>query len=83
MKKSHIKQIIKEVLSEVTKFQTEEGMEVKPYIAQGGNPTRFWGVYEDGNLLTVSVYRKGAENVAKRIVELKKLSRNVIDDSRV
>ena len=67
----------------VTKFQSDEGLEVKPYTAQGGGQTRFWGVYEDGNLLTVSVYRKGAENVAKRIIELKKLSKNVMDSTGV
>lgn len=29
--------------------------------------TRFWGLYEDGQLLCVTVYKKGAEAVKARI----------------
>lgn len=29
--------------------------------------TRFWGLYEDGQLLCVTVYKKGAEAVKTRI----------------
>jgi len=29
--------------------------------------TRFWGLYEAGELLCVTVYKKGAETVKKRI----------------
>jgi hypothetical protein len=80
MKKSELKKLIIESINELkTKFVPREGVEVKPYTAQGGGITRFFGVYEDGTLLTVCVYKRGAENVARRIIELKSASKNVIN----
>ena len=36
---------------------------VKKYWTESGKPTRFHGVYVDGELLCVTVYRKGARAV--------------------
>ena len=40
---------------------------VTRYTARGGYATRFWAVLVNGELLAVTVYRKGAEAVAKAI----------------
>ena len=32
--------------------------------------TRFWGVYLDGELLAVVVYRKGAQAIADHLVQV-------------
>jgi len=39
-------------------------IEVKRYRKQDGYATRFWAIYVDGELLAVTVYRKGAEAIA-------------------
>ena len=36
-------------------------IEVKRYRKPDGYATRFWAIYVDGELLAVTVYRKGAE----------------------
>jgi len=46
-------------------------IEVKRYLRADGWPTRYWGVYLNGDLLAVVLYRKGAEAVAALIVQLK------------
>ncbi len=40
---------------------------VTRYTARGGYATRFWAVFVNGELLAVTVYRKGALAVAKAI----------------
>ena len=45
-------------------------IEVKRYLNSSGWPTRNWAVYLDGELLAVTVYRKGAEAVAGTISNL-------------
>lgn len=43
-------------------------VEVRRYRKQGARwDTRFWGLYVDGELLAVTVYRKGALAVARMI----------------
>lgn len=42
------------------------GIEVKPYPQ-----SRFWAIYENGELLAVVVYKKGAYRLAERLTELK------------
>jgi len=39
-------------------------IEVKRYRKPDGYATRFWAIYVDGELLAVTVYRKGAEAIA-------------------
>jgi len=39
-------------------------IEVKRYRKQDGYATRYWAIYVDGQLLAVTVYRKGAEAIA-------------------
>jgi len=39
-------------------------IEVKRYRKQDGYATRYWAIYVDGELLAVTVYRKGAEAIA-------------------
>jgi hypothetical protein len=78
MKNNYIKSLIQETLQEMQgKFIPSEGIEIKPYVAKGGYTTRFFGVYEDGNLLTVSVYKKGAEVIANRPIELKRAAQPI------
>ena len=45
-------------------------VEVKRYRKPDGWPTRHWAVYVDGELLAVTLYRKGAEAVAARLLDL-------------
>ncbi|MCF7675811.1 MAG: hypothetical protein K9N23_06440 [Akkermansiaceae bacterium] len=40
------------------------------YRKPDGYETRFWAVYVDGELLAVTVYRKGAEAVRAMIVRV-------------
>ena len=42
-------------------------VEVTRYCKPDGWPTRYWAVFVDGDLLAVTVYRKGAEAVARAI----------------
>jgi hypothetical protein len=39
-------------------------IEVKRYRKPDGYPSRYWGVYVDGELLAVVLYRKGAIAIA-------------------
>lgn len=45
-------------------------VEVKRYRKSDGWTTRYWAVYVDEELLAVVLYRKGAEAVALRLLEL-------------
>jgi len=45
-------------------------VEVRRYRKDDGYPTRYWAVYVDGQLLAVVLYRKGAEAVADRLMDL-------------
>ena len=42
-------------------------VEVTRYRKPDGYPSRYWAVLIDGELLAVTVYRKGAEAVARAI----------------
>ena len=42
-------------------------VEVTRYRKPDGWPTRYWAVLIDGNLLAVTLYRKGAEAVARAL----------------
>ena len=42
-------------------------VEVEKYRKADGFPTRYWSVVLDGELLAVTLYRKGAEAVARAI----------------
>jgi hypothetical protein len=42
-------------------------VEVRKYLKADGFPTRYWSVVLDGDLLAVTLYRKGAEAVARAI----------------
>ena len=42
-------------------------IEVKRYRKPDGYPSRYWGVYVDGELLAVVLYRKGALAIAELI----------------
>ena len=42
-------------------------VEVKRYRKPDGYPTRYWGIYVDGELLAVVLYRKGAQAIADLI----------------
>jgi len=42
-------------------------IEVTRYRKPGGYLTRYWSVLVDGDLLAVTLYRKGAEAVARAI----------------
>ena len=46
-------------------------IEVKRYSKSDGYATRFWAVYVDGELLAVTVYRKGAEAIADLIMKMR------------
>ena len=39
-------------------------IEIRKYRKPDGYATRYWGVYVDGELLAVVVYRKGAQAIA-------------------
>lgn len=43
-------------------------IEVKRYRKPDGYPSRYWGVYVDGALLAVVLYRKGAMAIADLIL---------------
>lgn len=43
------------------------GCEKRPYFAKGGYATRFWAIYLNGELLAVTVYRKGAIAIAQKL----------------
>ena len=43
-------------------------IEVKRYRKPDGYPTRYWGIYVDGELLAVVLYRKGAMAIADLIL---------------
>lgn len=42
-------------------------VEVTRYCKPGGYQTRYWSVLVDGELLAVTLYRKGAQAVARAI----------------
>ena len=42
-------------------------VEVTRYLKTDGYPSRYWAVLVDGELLAVTVYRKGAEAVAEAL----------------
>lgn len=42
-------------------------VEVTRYLKSDGYPSRYWAVMIDGELLAVTVYRKGAEAVAEAL----------------
>ena len=42
-------------------------IEVRKYRKPDGYATRYWGIYVDGELLAVVLYRKGAEAIADLI----------------
>ena len=42
-------------------------VEVARYLKPDGYPSRYWAVMIDGELLAVTVYRKGAEAVAEAL----------------
>ena len=46
-------------------------IEVKKYCKPDGYATRYWAVYVDGELLAVTVYRKGAMAVADMLLEFR------------
>jgi hypothetical protein len=43
-------------------------IEVKRYRKPDGYATRYWGIYVDGDLLAVVLYRKGAMAIADLIL---------------
>jgi hypothetical protein len=43
-------------------------IEVKRYRKPDGYPTRYWGIYVDGELLAVVLYRKGAMAIADLVM---------------
>ena len=43
-------------------------VEVTRYRKPDGYPSRYWAVMIDGELLAVTVYRKGAEAVAEALI---------------
>jgi hypothetical protein len=45
-------------------------VEVRRYRKDDGWPTRNWAVYVDGEFLAVVLYRKGAEAVADKLLDL-------------
>ena len=46
-------------------------IEVKRYRKQDGYATRYWAIYVDGQLLAVTVYRKGAQAIADLIRKMR------------
>jgi len=55
----------------VQKFVAAFWLEVKRYRKPDGYVTRFWAVYVGGELLAVTVYRKGAEAIAAMIRKMR------------
>ena len=45
-------------------------VEVRRYRKGDGYPTRNWAVYVDGELLAVVLYRKGAEAIADKLLDV-------------
>jgi hypothetical protein len=45
-------------------------VEVRRYRKDDGYPTRNWAVYIDGELLAVVLYRKGAEAIADKLLDV-------------
>ena len=45
-------------------------IEVKRYRKPDGFATRHWAIYVDGELLAVTVYRKGAQAIADLILQI-------------
>jgi hypothetical protein len=45
-------------------------VDVRRYRKDDGYATRHWAVYVDGELLAVVLYRKGAEAIADRLLDL-------------
>jgi hypothetical protein len=43
-------------------------IEIRKYRKPDGYATRYWGIYVDGELLAVVLYRKGAQAIANMIV---------------
>jgi hypothetical protein len=43
-------------------------IEVRKYRKPDGYATRYWGIYVDGELLAVVLYRKGAQAIADMIL---------------
>ena len=46
-------------------------IEVTRYLKSDGYPSRYWAVMIDGDLLVVTLYRKGAEAVASALTSSK------------
>ncbi len=46
-------------------------IEVKRYRKYDGYATRYWAVYVDGELLAVTVYRKGAQAIADLLMRIR------------
>jgi hypothetical protein len=44
-------------------------IEVKRYLKPDGYPTRYWGIYVDGELLAVVLYRKGAVAITEMLMK--------------
>ena len=44
-------------------------IEVKRYRKPDGYPSRYWGIYVDGELLAVVLYRKGAVAIAEMLLK--------------
>jgi hypothetical protein len=44
-------------------------IEIRKYRKPDGYPTRYWGIYVDGELLAVVLYRKGAQAIAEMLVK--------------
>ena len=52
-----------------------QDMVEKPCVSQSWNfndVARFWAVYEDGQLLCVTVYKKGALAVMRRLQQMRR-----------
>lgn len=43
-------------------------IEIRKYRKPDGYPTRYWGIYVDGELLAVVLYRKGAQAIVNMIL---------------
>jgi hypothetical protein len=54
-------------------------IDVKRYRKPDGYATRFWAIYVDGELLAVTVYRKGAVAIADLLMRMR--GRNVAGDA--
>ena len=46
-------------------------IEVKRYRKHDGFATRYWAIYVDGELLAVTLYRKGAQAIADLILRMR------------